>query len=448
MLIDKDSVRPGGRASNIYRTCNDICGVVFACAGLFLLAGNALAAQVKVLTLDAAIAEGVKNNPALAAKHEKATALAEVPTQVGTLPDPRLILNTINLPVDTFAVSQEAMTQLQVGISQALPFPGKLSLREEVAALDAQVASQDIEEARLQLIKNVKSVWWGLFYLDHAIEIVIRNQELLRQFVTVAQTKYKVGKGLQQDVLLAQVELSKMLDHEIRLRAVRLNLEAQLNAMLDRPTDQPVQLPAEVNEDLLDAGTADELYRQADERRPLLGIRQKEIEAAKYRLDLARKDYMPDFSLGAVYGFRSGQNPNGRARADFASLMLSMNLPLRAGRRQDRAVNQRSSEVLSQRYRLADTRSLVRAAISRALADYRQARRQVELFHEGIIPQATQTVASMRAGYQVNKVDFLNLVRSQITLFNYETRYWKALSEANQALARLAAAVGKERIDE
>ena len=88
------------------------------------------------------------------------------------------------------------------------------------------------------------------------------------------------------------------------------------------------------------------------------------------------------------------------------------------------------------------------AVIAAAAADYERARQQVSLFREGIIPQATQTVASMRAGYQVNKVDFLNLVRAQITLFNYQVQYWKALSEANQALARVAAAIGKETVDE
>jgi outer membrane protein TolC len=90
----------------------------------------------------------------------------------------------------------------------------------------------------------------------------------------------------------------------------------------------------------------------------------------------------------------------------------------------------------------------VHAEISRATADYLQARDQFSLFDTGIIPQARQTVQSMLAAYQVSEVDFLNLVRSQITLFNYETQYWRSLSAANQALARLHAAVGGEVIRE
>ena len=111
-------------------------------------------------------------------------------------------------------------------------------------------------------------------------------------------------------------------------------------------------------------------------------------------------------------------------------------------------MNQRSSELQSERYALLDELNAVHAEISRANADYFQAREKYSLFETGIIPQARQTVQSMLAGYQVSEVDFLNLVGSQITLFNFETQYWHSLSAANQALARLHAAVGGEIIRE
>jgi outer membrane protein TolC len=121
-----------------------------------------------------------------------------------------------------------------------------------------------------------------------------------------------------------------------------------------------------------------------------------------------------------------------------------MSVPLYAGRKQNRAVDQRNSERLQQRYELQQEIDRVRSAVATALSDYEQAREQARLFEAGIIPQARQTVASMRAGYQVDKVDFLNLVRSQINLYNHEIRYWQSLSDAHQALARLTAAVGRE----
>lgn len=400
------------------------------------------------LSLDQALELAVAGNPGLAEIQARARALAAIPSQAGTLPDPVLSLNALSLPVDTFNLDQEPMTQLQVGISQALPFPGKLGLRQEAAEHEAVAAAEEINERRLTLIRDVRLVWWNLFYLDRALEIVARNQDLMRQFVDIAQVRYRVGEGLQQDVLLAQVELSRLLDQEIRLRGMRRTEEARLNALLNRPTVSPVSLPSSVPTELPKPVVEDTLYRLAEEHRPLLAVQQNRIEAADSRLALAQKDYYPDFRLGATYGFRQGSDPIRGDRADLASIMFSMNLPIFIGRKQDRAVDQRGAELLKQRYALQDARQQVREQVAAALADYRRTHEQVQLLKTGILPQARQTVDSMLAGYQTNKVDFLNLVRAQITLYNDEIQLWNVFSMANQSLARLTAAVGREAIYE
>jgi outer membrane protein TolC len=128
--------------------------------------------------------------------------------------------------------------------------------------------------------------------------------------------------------------------------------------------------------------------------------------------------------------------------------MVGIKVPLYAGRKQSKAVSQKRSELQRNHYELLDDKGFVMAAISTAVTDYQRAKQQFSLYGTGIVPQANQTVASMLAGYQVNEVDFLNLVRSQLTLFNYQLQYWKALSDAKQALARLEAAVGEESIYE
>ncbi len=404
--------------------------------------------QSGILTVDQAVEIALRSNPNLAEMQARAQAAAAIPSQVGSLPDPTIEFNALNLPVYGFSLDQEAMTQLQVGLSQAIPFPGKLGLKEEAAEFEAAAAGNDVEETRLQLVKEVKSTWWKILYLDRALEIVERNRDLLRSFVKIAQTKYTVGEGLQQDVLLAQLELSKLMDTKIQLRASRRNEAARINALLDLPVEQAVRLPESVETTLPEVLPEQRLYVLADDHRPLLAKYRNQLRAAAKRVDLAKRDYLPDFKVGAAYGFRQGENQDGSSRDDFLSLRLSMTIPLYAGSKQDRAVDQRTSERLARQYALQDERGRVQAIISAVLADYEQAREQSVLFETGIIPQARQTVASMLAGYQVNKVDFLNLVQSQITLYNYETRYWQALSSARQKLARLVASVGKEVVDE
>jgi outer membrane protein TolC len=400
------------------------------------------------LSLQASVEKVLRDNPGLAEMGARARAMAAIPSQAGSLPDPSLSLNALNLPTDSFDLDQEAMTQLQIGISQALPFPGKLGLKEDAARHDASAAEADVDETRLRLIRDVKTHWWTLFYLDRALEIVKQNQDLLDQFVNIAQTKFTVGEGLQQDVLLAQVEHSKMLDREIRLTGMRRVAQARLSALLNIPMQRVIVLPRSAEQVLPKILPHTRLSPLAEASRPLLVSLRSGIEAARSRRDLAKRDYYPDFNVGAAYGFRQGNNPDGGSRADFASLRFSMSLPLYAASKQDKAVDQRNSELLRKTYALQDGWLKVQEQITQALADFQRSRDQAMLFRTGIIPQADQTVASMLAGYQVDKVDFLNLVSAQINLFNHQTQYWKSFNEAHQALARLEAAVGTEMIYE
>ncbi len=418
-----------------------------------LLLGGALlldstAVKAESLTLEDAVSTALASNPSLVAIQARADALAAIPSQVETLPDPRLMVNLVNLPLDNPSFTQEGMTQLQMGISQMLPYPGKLALRGEAATQEAQAALSDVAERRLQLKRDTKIVWWNLFFLDRALEINDRNREILNQFVTVAETRYEVGQGLQQDVLLAQLELSQLDDRDIQLQRLRESEVARLNALLDRPASQPVQLPATADEQLPELAAAAELHRRAQSARPYLQAQGHRTQAARTRINLAKKDYYPDFKLGAIYGLRSGSNPDGSSRSDFATIQFSMNLPIFTDTKQDRAMDQRTAEWLRQKYSLDDRRNAVASEVNRAITDFRNSANQAALFEKQIIPQARQTVDSMLAGYQVGKVDFLNLVRSQTKLYNYESDYWKALSTANQALAQLAAAVGEENIHE
>ncbi|MDH5357315.1 MAG: TolC family protein [Gammaproteobacteria bacterium] len=406
--------------------------------------------QPKPLTLQQALVRLQVENPGLAEIQARADAMMAIPSQVGSLPDPMISFNTLNLPVDTFNIDQEAMTQLQFGISQRIPYPGKLALKEQIASYRAKAANSNVEEMHLQLNRDVKTLWWRLFYLDRSLEVNTINKTLLRQFIEIAQTKYKVGQGLQQDVLLAQLELSKLLDRDIQLASRRKQESARLNALLNQPTDQTVQLPSlsniEVDLPVLKSSSA--VFQLAKDNRPSLATQRWLIDAATEQKKLAERDLLPDFNIGASYGIRQGDNPNGDQRSDLFSLKVGITMPLFAERKQKKAISQRHSEVKQQQYALQDQWLTIQADIAATIADYERATEQVVLFKTGVLPQARQTVASMLAGYQVNKVDFLNLIRAQITLYNYETNLWQTISEAKSALAKLVATVGEENIYE
>jgi outer membrane protein TolC len=402
------------------------------------------------LTLAFALSRVQLENLGLAEIQARAEAMAAIPSQVGSLPDPMISFNTLNLPTDGFDTSQEAMTQLQFSISQQIPYPGKLALKESAARHMAEAADTSVDEWRLKLNRDVKTLWWQLFLLDRSLDVIELNKTLLRQFIEIAQTKYKVGQGLQQDVLLAQLELSKLIDHTIQLSSSRKQSSAQLNALLNQPSNHYILLPALADIDirLPQLVAIESIFNLAKQYRPSLSQRRLLIDVANDRKKLAERDLLPDFNVGAAYGFRGGHNINGSNRADLMTFKVGINLPLFAQHKQKMAISQRHSEVKQQQFALQDKWVNIQADITSTIAEYDQAKQQVLLFKTGIIPQANQTVASMLAGYQVNKVDFLNLIRAQITLYNYQTNQWKAISEAKSALAKLVATIGEENIYE
>lgn len=399
------------------------------------------------LSLQAATERVIQDNPDLAQMQERAKAMAAIPSQEGTLPDPRISFNVMSLPVNSFNPRQEDMTTVGVGVSQMLPFFGKLALREQAAQFEADAALLNVTEVRQRLIGEVKNTWWLIFYLDHALALVESNHTLLQQFVEIARSKYEVGVGLQQDVLLAQLELSKLLDSQLMLKGSRRNAVASLNALLNQSADTELTLPQTVALQLPKVKPEKQLYQTAETTRAILDSNRQTIHAAESRLALAKKDYLPDFTVDASYGARNNSLAGDR-RSDLLSLSIGVNVPIFIEQKQAKAVDQRASELMREKYALQDEWNKVRSQITQAYTDYHRAKEQFVLYETGIVPQARQTVASMLAGYQVNKVDFLNLIRSQITLFEYEIQYWKAFSEANQALAQLTANVGKDEIYE
>ncbi len=403
----------------------------------------------KTLSLQEALETALIHNQGLAELQRMAESANAVPSQDGALPDPMLGFNALNLPTDTFDRDQEPMTQMQISLSQTFPFPGKRGLKREASEHDASAARKLVLEKRLQIAAAVRGAWWQLAYLDHAIEIIQQNQGLMRDFIQIAQTKYKVGKGLQQDVLLAQLELSGLLNRQLPLEGMRSASQADLNTLMNRPANQPVRLPETApNTNLPELASQPELLNQALGARPILDVERARVEAARLRMDVAKKDSYPDFKLGAAYGFRDATDATGRDLPDLASFRFSINLPIYSSSKQSKLYEQRSSDYFGSKHAFNESVRSVDAAISRNYAYYQAARNQVSLYGKAIIPQAQQTVSAMLSAYQVNQVDFLNVLNTQITLYNAQISYWEALSNAKKSLANLAASVGSENLYE
>lgn len=395
-----------------------------------------------ILTLNQAIELALTGNPGLSEIKARAEAMAAVPSQEGTLPDPALKFGALYLPTNSFNPHQDDFTMMEVGISQEIPFPGKLALREKIAEQEALAAADSVDEARLRLIREVKQSWWRLFYYDRALNLVDETEHFSQQLIDIAQAKYKVGKGTQQDVLLAQLELSRLKDEKLDLVSLSHSQNARINALLDRAAKTPVQIPAEA-EFKLPVIVEAALQDKALHIRPLFAQHRKMLDAGLARVDLAQKGFYPDFTVSAGYDVRQN-TPTGQSRSDFASVQLSMNVPIYADRKQAKAVDQRQSELLQAQYALHDDHRKIQAEIAAKAVEYQQTKEKLLLLEHEIIPQAQQTVNSLLAGYQVSQANFSDLLRTQLSLFQYQTQYWQALVSTQQILAELSAEVGEE----
>ena len=301
-----------------------------------------------VVDLDYAVAAALEDSFELAGIAAQSEALIAASSQVEALPDPMLSLSAMNVPTDTFNFDQDPMTQMQVGLSQRFPFPGKRGLRRDSVGFQIAAVDQMLTESRTAIIGEVRSAWWRLMSLDRALQIVEQNKDLMRNFVAIAQTKYEVGNGIQQDVLLAQLELSRLLDRELRIRGMRRAAQADLNGMMHRPPDRLLILPVvPANTSLPELQTERQLLQQAGSARALIDVHRGMIESAQANLALAEKDRLPDINLGIGYGFRQGFDPvRGVDRPDLLSVMVSINVPIFSGSKQSKAVEQRTHEVI------------------------------------------------------------------------------------------------------
>ena len=413
---------------------------------VFTLLLSMMSAQTSdsTMALDELIQEALQNNPDLQSAEKRWQAsLAKIP-QAGALPDPTLSLNLLNVPVTTFVFDQEAMTGKQIALTQKFPFPGKLGLRENIARENAAVMKAQYQELENQLVKNVKITFYELCLIDKSIETVDKNTQALKEFVRVTETRYSVGTGLQQDVLRAQVELSKMIDQRIKLRQKRETLEAQLNMLLNRPPGSPVPPSPELAY-VPFTHTLASLQALADRHRPLLMAWQSVIKQTEQKVRLARKNYFPDFSLTLGYTQRN-QLQNGAGGADFLTGKLNIQVPLYFWRKQRKQVEETRFNLSSIQHKYQQIQNQVYATLDKTLENIVQYARLIDLFRTGIIPQASQSLQSAVAGYQTDKVDFLTLLTNQINLFNFELDYYRLLSEYYKSLAELEAGTGIELI--
>jgi cobalt-zinc-cadmium efflux system outer membrane protein len=381
------------------------------------------------IDLPGLIRELEEANPEIKAARQRWEAAQAVVSQVQTLPDPRLQLGYQRMPM------MEPLQGAMYGVGQEIPFPGKLSLKGEVAQREADRLEQEYHANQLRLIARLKEAYFDLHFVHKAIEIVERNKTLLTQFERTAKSRYAVGQAAQQDVFRAQVEISRVLDRLAVLDQQKESLHAAINRLLNRPPAGPLGTPEEILTTILTI-PLQELSRRAEEFSPALLATAKGIDRSERSVALARREYYPDFDVTAL-GLRNDRiNDNGY------QVMVGIKIPLFYETKQKQGVREALAGLEGAREDFAVARQDLLFQVKDAFVQAQRAERLITILRDAIIPQATMALQASQAGYGVGKVDFLTLLNSLLTLQESELELHGEMVAHEKALARLEEVTG------
>lgn len=404
-------------------------GTIIIVLGIATFSGNAesLADKKSPLQLSALIREAVDNNPEIKAAEQRwKAAQAKIP-QARTLPDPKINLGYREL----------AMRETMYGVSQAFPFPGKLRLRGEVASSEADIAEQYYLATGLQVIAALKQAYYDLHFVHESEAVLDRTKRLLVQFEDTAEARYSVGQGAQQDIFRAQAEISRLLARLATLEQKKQSLGADINRLLNRPPAGPVGKPEQIHMTPL-KHRLEELQAILEQSSPLLAARVKGVERGGKAVDLAKRDYYPNFELGAMGLHGEPMGGNGY------QVMLSVEVPLYFQTKQSQAVREAQAGREASVDDLQAVRQELLFRVKDNTAQEERAAQLVKILRDAIIPQARLTLAAAQAGYAVGNVDFLTLLNSLLTLQENEIELHGEMVEHEKALARLEAIIGEQ----
>jgi cobalt-zinc-cadmium efflux system outer membrane protein len=416
--------------------------------GVTLLAGVALSAPPAAgqalapmpTGLQQLVDEALQRNPDIRAAQQERLAARNRIAPAGALDEPMLEAGLLNVPTGSWSLRAEEMTMKMLGLSQRLPYPGKRQLRRDVASFDAEVFTYGLQETRNRIRRDVQVAYYDLALVDASTRIVLANRGVLEQFLRTAEARYAAGQATQADVLKAQTQLGRMLNELLRLERERPTAESELGRAVGKYLSVPLR--AELPPVSAPNWQPEQIYEQALTSRPQLRGLEAAIARADKMIELARKDYYPDFDVKLSYGQRDPA-PDGMRRDDMVSLTVAINLPVwRESRLDPRVAETIAMRDQSRQVYQAQLNEL-RMRVLQQTAAVEQGMKSVALYDSAILPQARLAVEAAFAAYRVNRIEILSLLDSQMTVFDYELSRAQAQATFAKALAEIDFLTGK-----
>jgi len=400
---------------------------------IFATLNSALAAE-QPLTLAEAEALASGNDPGLYALSAAAASLDERAVADGQLPDPTLKAGLVNLPIDSFSLSQEPMTQVVIGVQQA--FPRGSTTRLTAGRTRSLAAAERARRVALetQIVRDVRLSWFEALYWSNAQAVVRDSQEAFRNLIEVTEFLYGTGRQNQQDVLRAQLELSLLEDREDDFTRKEMQARAMLATWIGaRAMERP--LPRTMP--ILPEPSSMESIEAVLVNHPIIRIEDSAIAASQTGIDLARQAYKPGIRLDLNYGHRRGEDAMGDGRSDFASFMVMVDVPLFTEQRQDRRLSASKHDAAAALHRRDDRLRELRRDLFAEYANWQWLGERIIGYETSVMPSAASNVEAALRAYQNDVTDFASLMRAQITEFDTRLEWLRVRADRSKAQAYL-----------
>lgn len=398
-----------------------------------------LLAQEDVLRLDELLKQALERNPKIKSVGLEAEATSFRIPQEKSLPDPMVGFSLKNMGFPKFTLGQEVMSGVGLSFSQAIPFPGKLRLKGEIAEKAFERTKEVRNAVVLGVLKDVKTAYFELYALHKSVAILQEQKSLLEKALDLTETKYAVGSGIQSDVLKANVEISRMDGMITPMAEMIKSLQARINLLLDFPADKPLGMPQDQGVESLPV-SLEELRKAAEKNSPMVKEAALMVEEGGKMVALGRKELSPNFVVGAGWEFK-GRLPS------MYEVMVGFEIPLYRKTKQSKMLEETLVRLESSKSGLLSMKNDVTFMVTEDYLKARSAESLIKLYKDKIIPQASLTVESSLASYQVSKTDFLALLADINTYFSYQMAYYKELAELWSSIARLEEYSAKEIVN-
>lgn len=331
------------------------------------------------------------------------------------LPDPKLRFGIYNLSLDTFDVSQEPTTQLRMGVQQAFPRGDSLDLKQKKSEWNATAETARAEVAQRKLVRDVRETFLDLYYQVEAGRIIKASRKLFSQLVDITEAHYASGKANQQDVLRAELELSRLDDRSIKIQSKEDESRARLAQWLNEKAWQEIDEAFPMLPDLAEKAEIDEDISLIVTRHPAIRAETAKVEASKQDVAIAHQQYKPGWGLGIEYRKRFGENQNGSDREDMMAAMFTMDIPLFTENRQDRRVVANEEKTNAVRFSRDDKlRALKKIYDSNRARLIRLDQRHYK-YKTDLLKSARNNADAALKSYRSGVTEFTNLMRAHIT---------------------------------